>query len=168
MRVLYDVIHEGQRHRVIQHQGMQVLLLGADALQSWGGSVPPPGAAYFREIAEAVPAAAASVLLFGVAGGTVGRLLRAAGWEGTLHGVEPSAVMRDLGRRFFATDDHFDAVFEDTTEPRLASPYDVVIDDAYIGTMKVPVRPERFVRPGGLLIMNDLRSGKNTITTKIL
>jgi len=123
-----------------------------------------PTGKYWDDIAAAVPKTAFSVLMIGVAGGTVARLLREQGFKGRIFGIEYDPIMLSMGKTWFLTELYFDAlILADGTEYLKNCPirFDAIILDAYDRGGKTSHNAEMYhyaencLTPDGVIITND-------------
>jgi len=148
--------------------GRPVLRVGnSEIVYSVGGE--GPTGMYWDEMANAVPRDARTVCVLGIGGGTVARLLREKGYTGKIWGVDNSADVLNLGKKYFGLKDTVDVlVYDDAQHFIDKRPYtfDTVIIDTYVGGRPVPLSAARTIlNPGGCTIQNDYHEdGSNTVT----
>jgi len=127
---------------------------------------------YWDDIADAVPKTAKEILMIGVGGGTIARLLRERNYQGKIIGIEYDPIIIQIGKRWFETDTFLDTiVLDDGIEWIKNCPvtFDCIILDAYENGGKTSIHNEIYTEAlnklskDGVLITNQYEKGENTI-----
>jgi len=162
-----------ERTSVLSGENEVLLRVGtSDTVQSIGG-VGPTGL-YFDNAAEAVPLHFGNILLVGLGGGTVARLLRERGFRGRIWGIEPDPIIVTLARKYFEIDRHVDEVILATGEDFLDTCpllFDCILLDAFdngdksVMGQKMYMSARKHIVSGGILLINDWsrKDGNNLI-----
>jgi SAM-dependent methyltransferase len=174
MRELTRLTANGRFYRVMEGPSFErYLRVGhSQTVQSIGGY--GPTGHYYDHIADACGNNPSSVLICGLAGGTVARLLRERGYKGKIYGVDNDPTMVSLGRAWFNLDRYVNSVIVMDAERYLrtvAVTFGCVILDLYVDAVDCRHTPDvlrlglSVVEPGGNLIINDWSQEEgNTVT----
>jgi len=163
MRLVEKFQLQGRLYRIYERNDEKILRIGeSETVQSIHG-IGLTGL-YFDDIAAAIPLDFGSVLLVGLAGGTVARLLRERGYKGRIWGIDPDPVVVSIARRHFELDRNVDAAILASGEDFLDTCpllFDCIVLDAYengdknVMGQKMYTLARRHVMIGGILIIND-------------
>jgi len=164
---VFQRIVGGRKYTVLQDSKKRYLSInGTATTQSIGGT--GSSGSYYDDVASAiVKHGCSSVLILGLAGGTIARRIKeTARYSTVIYGVDNDEIMVDIGIRFFDLQKYTDQIYiEDARDYVLGCmgrvSFDAVVVDCFAdGTRQVHIPAARaLVSPGGLYIVNNFRDG---------